>query len=161
MSTIILTQSSKTGSNYKIAKDCYTMIEKICGDDPQIRNFYDFPQHKLIKAIEDNDTIIMVVPEWNGSFPYTLKKLIDESGYPSSFKNKEVYLVGTSGGLGGNMQGLSHLSDVLAYVGARVHPQRIYFPMLKNYQRESEQAIASAQMLADLIKELCSSDPKI
>ena len=156
---LILTQSTTKGANYRIAKDCSTIIEKICGIDPEIRNFNDLPPHKLIRDIKEIDKIVMVVPEWNGSFPYTLKKMIDEGFDPATggpFKNKEVYLVGTSGGLGGNMQGLSHLSDILAYVGAKVHPQRIYFPMLKNFNKKDPQAIASSQMLAELMEEVCS-----
>lgn len=108
---LLLTQSSKTGANYKIAEDCKKLIEHF-GKDAAIKNFDD----KI--DIQEYESFIMIVPEWNRSIPFTLKSLIDNSGWPSAFNNKDVYMIGTSGGIGGNMIGLSHLTDILDYIGA-------------------------------------------
>ena len=98
----------------------------------------------------------MIVPEWNGSIPYTLKKMIDESGWPSQLKNKDIYLIGTSAGIGGNMNGLSHLTDVLHYVGANVSSTKVYITQLSSFDKTSPQAIAATEMMRDQMKELCS-----
>lgn len=60
------------------------------------------------------------VPEYNGSFPGVLKTFIDGLRYPDSFHNKKVALVGLSNGVQGNAVGLSHLNDILSYMGANV-----------------------------------------
>jgi chromate reductase len=63
---------------------------------------------------------IIVVPEYNGSYPGVMKTFIDGLRYPDSFLDKKVALVGLSNGVQGNAVGLSHLVDVLSYMGANV-----------------------------------------
>ena len=62
----------------------------------------------------------MIVPEWNSSFPWTFKKMIDDSGYPSYFKGKEILLIGTSNTTFGNVVGVNHLANILEWIGAKV-----------------------------------------
>ena len=99
----------------------------------------------------------MVVPEWNRSMPFTLKQMIDNAGWPSALKNKDIYLIGTSGGIGGNMLGISHLTDVLHYVGSNVSHTKVYVTHLETFDKNSPQAIASTEMISNLMKELCST----
>ena len=87
MKIAILTESSKEGLNQNLAEfcstNCATILEK---GEIDIFNFSDF--HNV--WINHYDAFIMVIPEWNGSFPFTAKKLIDDSGYPSLFQNKDI-----------------------------------------------------------------------
>jgi NAD(P)H-dependent FMN reductase len=150
---LILTQSSKKGKNQLIAEDCATLVRHFFSNvESSIRNFDEghIP-------FEDYDKVVMVVPEWNGSIPFTLKQMIDNSGWPSALKNKDIYLIGTSGGIGGNMRGISHLTDILHYVGANVSPTKVYVTQLESFDKESPQAIAATEMIRDQMKELCST----
>ena len=96
-------------------------------------------EYKIVNASEaeplsiNNYThIIMVVPEWNGSFPYTFKSLIDSSGYPSAFKKKKILLVGTSDTTFGNIMGITHLEHILQWLGSFVDSKRICIPRIKS-----------------------------
>ncbi|WP_299251131.1 NAD(P)H-dependent oxidoreductase [uncultured Cytophaga sp.] len=72
------------------------------------------------KTIADAEKFIFVVPEYNGSFPGVLKAFIDGLDYPASFKNKKAALLGISSGNMGGSLALSHLTDILNYLGMHV-----------------------------------------
>jgi NAD(P)H-dependent FMN reductase len=75
----------------------------------------------------------MVVPEWNGSFPFMFKQVIDNSGYPSSFDGKDILLIGTSDSSFGNLMGITHLSHILEWCGAEVYSKRVCIPNIRSY----------------------------
>ena len=145
---LILTQSSKTGANYKIAEDCKKLIEHF-GKSAEIKNFNEEID------IQEYESFIMIVPEWNRSIPFTLKSLIDNSGWPSAFNNKDVYMIGTSGSIGGNMIGISHLTDILDYIGAHVRTPKIYIEHIQSFDRESEAAKTTSELILKIIKKAC------
>jgi chromate reductase, NAD(P)H dehydrogenase (quinone) len=145
---LLLTQSSKTGANYKIAEDCKTLIENF-GKTAAIKNFNDEID------IQEYESFIMIVPEWNRSIPFTLKSLIDNSGWPSAFNNKDVYLIGTSGSIGGNMLGLSHLTDILDYIGAHVRAPKIYIEHIQSFDRESKSAKTISELILKITQKAC------
>ena len=103
------------------------------------------------------DKILMVIPEWNRSIPYTLKSLIDNSGWPSKFKGKEVWMIGTSGGLGGNMIGVSHLTDILDYIGAKVRRPKVYVEHISDFDKDGPQGQATQEMILEIINDICST----
>jgi len=148
---LILTQSSNTGQNYLLAQDCKTLIKHFSGLDADISNFDDEVD------IEMYDKVLMIVPEWNRSIPYTLKSLIDNSGWPSQFKGKEVWMIGTSGGLGGNMIGISHLTDILDYIGAKVKRPKVYIEYMKDFDKTGAQGQATQEMILEIINQICST----
>lgn len=122
---LILTQSSVDGMNYKLAKEC----QEVISGESDIKNCSDFDAH----SITNYDSIIMVVPEWNGSFPFMFKQVIDNSGYPSSFDGKNVLLIGTSDTSFGNLLGVTHLLHVLEWCGANVYNKRVCIPNIRSY----------------------------
>jgi len=146
---LLLTQSSKTGANYKIAEDCQKLIEHF-GKEAEIKNFNDEIN------IQEYESFIMVVPEWNRSIPFTLKSLIDNSGWPSAFYNKDVYMIGTSGSIGGNMIGISHLTDILDYIGAHVRTPKVYIEHIQNFDKESDSAKTTTELILKITKKACS-----
>jgi len=122
---LILTQSSMDGMNYKLASECQEIIQT----ESEIRNCSLFDGHE----ISYYDHIIMIVPEWNGSFPFMFKQVIDNSGYPSSFDGKNVLLIGTSDTSFGNIMGITHLQHILEWMGAEVFNKRVCIPNLRSY----------------------------
>src|SRR5690606_4596895 len=58
---------------------------------------------------ETADNFIIVMPEYNGSFPGVLKLVIDSCN-PEIFKHKSFALVGVSSGRAGNLRGMDHLT---------------------------------------------------
>ncbi len=146
---LILTQSSKTGQNYKLANDCKKLIKHFSTHDADIKNFDDDID------LNPYNEILMIVPEWNRSIPFTLKSLIDNSGWPSLLEGKSVWMIGTSGGFGGNLIGLSHLNDILDYVGAIVKRPKVYIENMKDFDRESPEGMATQKLIMDIIKKIC------
>ena len=88
----------------------------------------------LRDAVEKADKLVFIVPEYNGSFPGVLKAFLDGLHYPSQLAGKTAALVGISDGPNGNLLGMSHLTDILCFMGVNVLGLRVKIPSLrKNY----------------------------
>ena len=160
MNFLLLTESSPTGKNQKIVNDIQNLIEHYT----QNANFskYNFRQLSPVVSeikIKESDVIIMVVPEWNGSIPYTLKELIDNSGWPSAFKEKKIVLIGTCGSMESDFEGIKHLRYILGYVGAIVKLDSVYFKGLSK-DLPKEHYRSETLHLVNLIQEICSTTIK-
>lgn len=113
---LIITHSSVNGLNERQATECANIIGFT---NHSITRVLD-PTEITKSDIKDADKIIMIVPEWNSSFPWSFKKMIDDSGYPSYFIGKEILLMGTSNTTFGNIVGINHLDNILEWIGAKV-----------------------------------------
>jgi NAD(P)H-dependent FMN reductase len=82
------------------------------GKDPGFNEFR--------KIVESHMKFVFVVPEYNYSFPGVLKAFIDGLKYPDSLTNKKAALVGLSSGMQGGSVALSHLTDILMYMGVNL-----------------------------------------
>jgi chromate reductase, NAD(P)H dehydrogenase (quinone) len=69
--------------------------------------------------------IIIVSPEYNGSYPGILKMLIDVSDIRNTWWGKKILLTGISSGRAGNLRGMEHLTGVLQYMKCFVHPNKL------------------------------------
>lgn len=68
---------------------------------------------------------IIIMPEYNGSYPGILKLLIDNTDIAKVWWHKKVLLTGVSTGRAGNLRGMDHLTGVLLYLKMIVHPNRL------------------------------------
>lgn len=68
---------------------------------------------------------IIIMPEYNGSYPGILKLMIDNSDVKNAWSNKKVLLTGVSTGRAGNLRGMDHLTGVLLHMKLLVHPNRL------------------------------------
>lgn len=100
-------------------------------------------------AIESSDKFLFVVPEYNGSFPGVLKAFIDGLKYPHSFRGKKCALVGISSGKQGAGLALSHLTDVLNYMGMHVLPLK---PKLSKIEENMSENILTNQWYIELLE---------
>jgi chromate reductase len=76
------------------------------------------------------DKFIFILPEYNGSFPGSLKTLIDLSDYKKVWPGKKALLTGISTGRAGNLRGLDHLTGSLNYLNVSVHPNKLPISMV-------------------------------
>ena len=132
MVTIIAGSPRKDNNTLKIASE-YQRLLKNKGVDSSLlaldsapvfnRNadFVEMEERFLAPA----DKFIMVLPEYNGSYPGILKMLIDNSDIHKSWKDKKVLLTGVSTGRAGNLRGLEHLTGSLLHMHMLVHPNRL------------------------------------
>lgn len=68
--------------------------------------------------------LIMVVPEYNGSFPGVLKAFIDALPH-DMLAGKKAALVGVATGRGGNTRGMDHLVGILHYLKVNVYYDKV------------------------------------
>ena len=131
MKVLILTHSTHTGINYKVCEDISSIV------NGSIHNIQIVMVTEASEShFENVDKIIMVIPEWNGSMPWTFKKLIDDSGWPSFFLRKQVLLIGTANTSFGNVTGVSHMNQILEWIGSKTFHKKVYIPEIKNYITE-------------------------
>ena len=133
----IIAGTNRANSNARVISEIYAGLLKQRGEACQILDLIDLPSdfissalyencgkneafNQLNKVIETSEKFIFIVPEYNGSYPGVLKAFIDGLNFPNSLKNKKTALVGISTGTQGGAIALSHLTDVLNYVGAHV-----------------------------------------
>lgn len=133
----IISGTNRPRSNARVLSNIYARLLEQRGADSQIIDLIDLPTdfifsalyhnagkndqyNTLNKLIEETNKFIFIVPEYNGSFPGVLKAFIDGLSFPGSFKDKKAALVGISTGSQGGALALSHLTDVLHYMGMHV-----------------------------------------
>lgn len=86
--------------------------------------------NRLASKLEASNKLIIIVPEYNGSFPGVLKAFIDGLPYPGGIRGKKAALVGLSDGGQGGSLAMSHLTDILMYLGTAVLPERVRLPFI-------------------------------
>ena len=138
----LISGTNRIGSKSRAIVDIYAAMLEERGEPHQILDLADLPPdfiapamyknagkneqfNKLVQMIETADKFVFVVPEYNSSYPGVLKAFIDGLSYPNTFKNKKGALIGLSSGMQGSGLALSHLSDVLNYLGMHVMAMRL------------------------------------
>lgn len=89
--------------------------------------------NRLVKLASEAEKLVFVVPEYNCSYPGVLKCFIDGLPYPGGIRGKKAALIGLSAGTQGGLLALSHLTDILLYLGTSVLPARVRLPSLDQH----------------------------
>ena len=84
--------------------------------------------NQFIAPLNESEKLVIFAPEYNGSIPGALKVFIDALPYPGGVRGKTAALVSLSSGSQGGGPALSHLTDILFYLGTSVLPQRVRLP---------------------------------
>ncbi|MDB5203338.1 MAG: NADPH-dependent reductase [Ferruginibacter sp.] len=86
--------------------------------DPE---FISIEESLLIPALK----FIIIMPEYNGSYPGILKLMIDNTDVSKVWWHKKVLLTGVSTGRAGNLRGMEHLTGSLLHMKMNVHFNRL------------------------------------
>ena len=86
--------------------------------------------NRLAAMLDAGNKLVIITSEYNGSFPGVLKAFIDGLPYPGGLWGKKAALVGLSTGGQGGLLAMTHLTDVLMYLGTAVLPQRVRLPFI-------------------------------
>lgn len=92
------------------------------GDKPQVL------QTGFIDKVLDSDGLLVVVPEYNGSFPGILKHFIDLLPFPESFNCRPVAFIGLAAGYHGALRSVEQMQMVFAYRNAYLFNRRVFIP---------------------------------
>jgi chromate reductase len=80
---------------------------------------------------------LLIIPEYNGSFPGILKLFIDSCKYPGSFSGKKAALLGLSTGKYGNVRGVDHFTSVCHYMNLHILPLVLHIPAIHKELNEA------------------------
>jgi chromate reductase, NAD(P)H dehydrogenase (quinone) len=144
----IIAGTNRPSSRARRISDLYAAQLRAFGAEAQILDLAALPadftatalydqagQHpefnELVSLASGADKLVFVVPEYNCSYPGVLKAFIDGLPYPGGIRNKKAALVGLSSGTQGGLLALSHLTDVLMYLGTAVLPLRVRLPNIE------------------------------
>lgn len=92
--------------------------------------------------------LVMVIPEYNGSFPGILKYFIDACDH-GEWSGKKVAIVGVASGRGGNLRGADHLTGVLHYLGSDVLSRKVYISQVLQ-QLASDGGLSNSRTVDEL-----------
>lgn len=83
---------------------------------------------KFTDAVLAADGLVVVTPEYNGSFSGALKYFIDMLPFPQSFEHRPVCFVGVTTGVWGALRPVEHLQGIFGYRNAFIYPDRVFLP---------------------------------
>ena len=83
---------------------------------------------KFTDAVLTADGLVIVTPEYNGSFPGVLKYFIDLLPFPESFAHRPVCFVGLAAGVWGALRSVEQLQAIFGYRNAHIFPERVFMP---------------------------------
>lgn len=114
---------------------------------------YDKDRSPFIRQLQEEyftpaSVFILVVPEYNGSFPGILKLLIDSLDVKAAFENKKAALVGVATGRAGNIRGLDHLAGILHHMHVMIIPGNVLI------SRAAEELDAEGNFVHDATRKL-------
>lgn len=151
----IISCTNRTQSLSRIVAEYYQSLLATHQIDTQIIDLQGLPKDFIFSALYGNagkndgfnvyrdqvaqgEKFVFVVPEYNGSFPGVLKAFIDGLEYPSKLADKKVALVGLSSGMQGSALALSHLTDILSYLGANLLGMRVKLPQVEKNLKDGK-----------------------
>ncbi len=100
------------------------------------------------KLVEWADAFFIVVPEYNHSFPGSLKRMLDSELQP--YLHKPVALAGVSSGGWGGTRAVEHLVPVLRELGLVATMVNLYFPRVQ--QLFDDNGVPLDDTLTDKVK---------
>ncbi len=129
----IISGTNRKGSNTLLISKQYQNILKARGIDARLISLegLDLNQKSIELAGMEEDVLIpsekfiFILPEYNGSYPGSLKTMIDMSDIRKVWWGKKALLTGVSTGRAGNLRGMDHLAGSLNYLKVAVHPNKL------------------------------------
>lgn len=103
---------------------------------------------EAVNRVTNAEGIVIICPEYNGSYPGALKLFIDYWKYPETFEYRPIALVGLGTRWGG-LRPVEHLQQVFGYRNAFVCPNRVFLQNIKDVFRDGQ---VMDPFLLDLLK---------
>ncbi len=106
-----------------------------------------------MKQIENDlliptEKFVLVMPEYNGSFPGILKLMMDNSDIRKVWWYKKAMLVGVADGRAGNLRGLDHMTNILHYLRMHILYNKIPISRINEEIGENGQILKPATQQA-------------
>ncbi|MGL4597574.1 MAG: NADPH-dependent FMN reductase [Bacteroidia bacterium] len=160
MITIISGTNRPKSNTYNVAKT-YSAILTELGIENQILSLEELPRDfafgdlygqrsetfaaQLNQFITPVQKFVVIMPEYNGTFPGVLKLFFDGVP-PDQVKNKKMALVGVAAGRAGNLRGIDQLSNALHYLRVVIYPNHLPISMIRSLMNEQGQLTDEATL---------------
>lgn len=105
--------------------------------------------------------MVVVTPEYNGSFPGVLKYFIDMLKFPESLVGAPICFVGVAAGQFGALRSIEQLSMIFAYRNANIFGEKLYIPGVNSVIQEDGSLGQSEDRLKKLISNFVSFCAKL
>ena len=164
---VIISGTNRPGSNTRRVASNLEASYQMLGVKTQLLDLVELPPEvflpaayadkpaafkKFSDAVLAADGLVVVTPEYNGSFPGALKYFIDLLPFPESFEQRPVCFVGLAAGMWGALRAVEQLQGVFGYRNAHVCPGRIFIPSI-GQQLDAAGQFTDAEMTARLAKQ--------
>ncbi len=159
----IISGTNRPKSNTRIVAQTYSAILTELGHENQVLSLEDLPRDfafgdlygqrtetfngQLNQFIIPVQKFVVVMPEYNGSFPGILKLFLD-AVHPDHLKTKKMALVGVSAGRAGNLRGIDQLTNALHYLRVNIYPNHLPISMIRSLMNEQGQLTEEATINA-------------
>ncbi len=162
MITVISGTNRHDSMTLKLAKVYYQLIKERTAD-VKLLSLEDQPvweRGAVMKSLEENflipaEKFIIIMPEYNASFPGILKLMMDNCDIKKSWWYKKAALVGLSDGRAGNLRGVEHMTAVLHYLKTHVHYNKLLLSRINEEMTKQGEIVkpATAAAIAQQIDE--------
>lgn len=78
------------------------------------------------RAVLDADGLVVLTPEYNGSFPGALKLFLDMLPFPAALAGRPAAFIGLAAGTWGGLRAVEQLQSIFGYRNALLFPGRIF-----------------------------------
>ncbi len=142
----VISGSIRAGNNsIKLARHIVGQYEKL-GEEVALMDLQKLPKEAFkenaygekdgilksdfIDPVQHSDGLVVLVPEYNGSYAGVLKHFIDLLPFPESFDGRPVAFIGLAGGYYGGLRAVEQLQMVFAYRNAFLFNRRVFIPSI-------------------------------
>ena len=166
MKLIVSATNRKNSYSLKVShivKEIYQKLNETCEIlDLRSLDFQDVMEHPYPEELPEGlkpacdkvveaEALIIVCPEYNGSFPGIFKYFLDHWHYPDSFFYKPVCLVGLSSGGFGALRSIEQLAGVFLYRNSFLFPERVFISHVQKVLKEGR--LTDSELLGKLNKQ--------
>lgn len=127
MITVIAGTNRPDSMTLRVAHVYYKMLSEMTANvmELSLENKQVWERGAAMLALEKQylvpaDKFVIIMPEYNSSFPGILKLMMDNSDIKNCWWYKKAILVGLSDGRAGNIRGIEHMTSILNYMKVNV-----------------------------------------
>jgi NAD(P)H-dependent FMN reductase len=122
--------------------------------DPSDPSYSDPAVRLWNRKIAEADAYLVITPEYNHSVPGELKNAIDNVFVSFAFRNKPMAMVGYSGGIGGAIRAIEHLTQIAVEVEAAPLRSTVILPFVdKAFSEDGEPADPATEVSLQILLE--------
>ena len=152
----LINATNRQDNKTRVVIDAYAKLLQKAGFETQIFDMAELPVDFIFSAsygqkspqmdaiirnrLDPANKLVVVSPEYNGSYPGVFKAFIDAI-HPKHFHGKKAALVGVASGRAGNLRGMDHLTDVFHHLGVEVLSFKVPISKLENLLNEKGELV--------------------